>query len=328
MPANPNLDKALSLAIPRWVNEFKDNICNVTPFLKAMRSLGGVVVQPGGREIVMPVRYQGINISVVTNPGDSAYDSMSGKEDDTISGVSFQWAELYGSMWVAEQQINLLRNEPERLGMYIQGVVRNAVEDFGRFINSQVLGNTDTGDSTKLGGLPYYISDYATAVGSYAANSAKPLGGVSNSSASHWWNAIVATSVGAIAFSVLDTYIARIFATTGVTPTLAVMPSNLYSKLRSSAMTVQAINQQGGKATVGFNAIAYGDTLIIPDEATPSGTVFLLTPDTVQLYIDTLNIRAEEVPVRQPVRFWKMTPHVQLTCNGRKYNAKLLGVTT
>lgn len=327
MAVNSKLDNALSVAIPRWVMEFRDQICNVAPFLRAWDRLGGVQYEPGGSEIVMPLRYQGITVSVVTNPTDSTYDNISGKEDDTISGVSYQWAELYGALVLAERELNKLRNDARRLGMYVRAVTRGAVEDFGRYVNAQVLGNTDAGDASKLGGLPYYISDYATAVGSYTANSAKPLGGVSNTSAAHWWNAVVASSVGSIAFSVLDTYLAQIFANTGQTPALAVMPSNLYSKLRSSAMTVQTITQQGGKATIGFNAIAYGDTLIIPDNACPSGTVFLLNPDTVKLYFDQREVDVEQVPVRQPVKFWKMLWHVQLCCSGRKYNAKLLGVT-
>lgn len=325
MPANSKYDNALSVAIPRWVNEFRDNIVNVAPFLRAWDRLGGIEREPGGSEIVMPIRYQSVNVAVVTNPAASSYDTMT--EDDTVTSVSYQWAELYAGLFLAERELNKLRNDARRMGMYVRGVTRGAVEDFGRFVNAQILGNLDAGDQSKIGGLPYYIADFATAVGSYTANSAKPLGGVSNTNAAHWWNARVATSVGAIAFSVLDTYLAEIFANTGETPLLAVMPSNLYSKLRSSAMTVQSITQQGGKATVGFNAIAYGDTLIIPDNACPSGTVFLLNPNTIKIYFDQNEVSVEQVPVRQPGRFWKMIWHVQLCCSGRRYNAKLLGVT-
>lgn len=326
MPANSNLDNALAVAVPRWANEFRDNVVNVAPFIRAWNRLGGVRYEPGGSEIILPIRYQGITIGVVTNPVDPAYDVMS--QDDTISGASYQWAELYGAITLAERELNKLRNDPRRLGMYVREVTRGGIEDFGRFVNQQVLSNTDTGDASKLGGLPYYVSDYATAVGSYANNTAKPLGGITNSSQTHFWNARVASGVGAISFSVLDSHLAALFATTGRTPPLAVMPADLYSKLRSSAQTVQALNQQGGKAVIGFNAIAYGDTLIIPDNACPAGSVLLLDPETIMLYFDQREVSAERVPVRQPVRFWKLIWHTQLVCSGRKYNAKLLGVTT
>jgi len=334
MPANSKYDNALSVAIPRWTLEFRDNICNVKPFLAAMRQLGGVAVEPGGSEIVMNLRYASIGAHVVNNPLDAVYDnlaaqanpSMSG-EDDTVSAASYDWAEVYGRIILSERTLNKLRNDARRMGIYVRGVTQGAVEDIGRMLNNWVLANTGAGSETAIGGLPYYIADYATAVGSFGANTAKPLGGITNNNAAHFWNAYVVTSVGAITYAVLDKHLSNIFANTGETPRLAVMPAALYAKLKSSAVNLQALNQQGGKVTVGFNAIAYGDTLIVPDNACPSGTVFLINPNTMKVYVDANEPTVEQVPVRQPVRFYKILMHAQLATNGRKYNGKLLGVT-
>lgn len=311
MAINSSYDNALSVAVPYFVNEFKDAVTTAAPTLAAFTELGGVLKTGGGKQIVMPLRLAASSAVIVTNPASVATTGA----DNTITAANYDWAEVYSALNVPYSEINQLGNNAASMDAYIQAKVKGSISDIGKLINDSLFASATAPSTSAIGSFEQAIAASGVAFGIPASGSAN-------------WTSTVVTSAGTLTLDLVLKYLGVITANGGK-PSLIVTTPTLWAKMASLAQVSQQVvstNAKPGDFGIGFQSFYFYGCKVVADNACSAGCMYILSTDDIKIAVDN-DVKVDEVVVERPVRFWRFLQHTQLCLACRKTQVKIAGLS-
>jgi hypothetical protein len=262
----------------------------------------------GGLSVMQPLNYaQASSVGWY-----SGADSLNCADNEVLSSAEFQWAQIYASISISRrdelknsgdaQKINFVKSKVQIAEKSIRDTVASAVYNAG--------------------------TDPKAIVGLRAAvNTTSTYGGISQSSYS-WWQGNVDSSTTTLSLSALQTQWSNC-AINGDSPTVALSTSANYDRLYA-LLTPQQRFMDSETAEAGFTSLTFNGVPFIMDSKCPTGYVFLLNEDYLELYAhkdENFRFEAFQQPINQNVKVAHIFSMMVLASSNNRMHAALTAIT-
>jgi hypothetical protein len=317
MPAstvsNWSWDQAAAYGIPKLLAVLRDSVAG-GPTYEAFKMVGGVEQDAGGIQILFPVRYADLSVTVVgSDPLASSLEPTSVTQSHTAA--SYDWALLHGAVAIDLREINKVSDNPDRAALLMKRHAENAVRSFKNRINTALHG-TGVGSQTDHGGLGYYLDGAST-------------GSVGNiSKANTWWRTPQQATAGTISIDKLDSWITTSQAFSGEYPQLIISTPAIISKIRSLLQAGErVINKGGSDMDFGPQMVTYAGAVLVADSACAGGTLYIVNTNSIRVFQDRNEPAVEPVPTMKAVKLYRCTWFSQLVAGALADSFRATGVT-
>ncbi len=266
----------------------------------------------------------------------------------------------YGRLLLDEPMLKNLEHQPDRLTRYVRGMMETMMKGWSRWLNRRIWGADNNGvilprTSTyqpNFNPLAHLIDAPTWDTGNTKywdggtnALTSQTLGNIQRSnSVNKWWNSIVVeggdTPV-ALTWSLFTLPMVQIEASGEPSPNLIVVNPRVAGWLQSQGIAAQQFVNISTRAqgNFGFSAFRVMNAMVVVEElldnlGTAGGSVGTSTAPAQIFYFNTDDIyviaseaaSADEVPVMNPLRAWKVTQTAQLVAANLRSAGRLVKV--
>lgn len=281
----------------------RDNIFKNVPLFSRLEKK--MKKQDGGLTIMQPLNYaQSTSIGWY-----SGADTLDNSDNEVISSAEFPWCQIYGSISISRrdelrnmgdaQKLNFVKSKVQIVEKSVKDTVAVAVYNSGS-------------DAKAILGTRSFVTTGST------------YGGISQSTYS-WWQANVDSTTTTLSISALQSQWSNC-SINGDSPTVATSTTANYDRLYSLLQPQQRF-MDSESAKAGFTSLVFNGIPFIADSKCPTGYVYLLNEDYLDLYVHKdENFRME--PFAQPINQNVKVAHIYSMMVMASSNNRMHGVLT
>lgn len=279
-------DQISAITQKKVVPKMVDNIFDSNPLLQRAKKKFYTKVD-GGTSITQPLNYAQISAS----DWYSGADTLSTTDNDVFTAAEYQWKQIFANISIS--RIDELKNSGDAA---ILNFVKQKVMIAEKTIADQMgTGLYNAGTNSKaVGGLRLICS---------ASNT---VGGIAQGTYS-WWQAQLDSSTTTLTMAAMQTIDNR--CTIGNDgPSVIMTTRSIYNSYYGLLQPQQRF-QDGDVAKGGFSSLMFNGKPVIVDSHAPSGHMFFLNEDYLNLYYhpdEDFRFEAFQKPINQNVKVAKV----------------------
>lgn len=316
--ADPNVGLLLSTTLKKYRKTLVDNIHKSNAVFYYLKQNGKIKEEDGGERIVVPVMY-GKNSTAASYSG---YDSLDVTPQTGIDSAEFNWKQYAVSITISGEE-ERKNSGTSKIIDILEARTKQAQMSLTEQLSTGMFSDGTGNGSKDLTGFEAMVLNSGT------------YGGI-NSATYTWWQAGVSTT--STALTTADMRVGFNTASLGGkdTPDLVVTTQTLYQTYEGLlTMTSPAIPYFPSVGTKklgdgGFQTLEFKGVPVVWDELTPSGTMYFLNTDHMNLTVQKdANFEVSDFvkPENQDARVAQILFMGNLTCDRRKSFYKLTNRT-
>jgi len=296
-------------------NNFADNIFNRLALFAFLNSSGSKKMVDGGEQLVEPLEY-GENSTVQSFMG---LDTIDTQPQDGHTAALYNWKAIAGSASWSETDA-LKNNGRSKIIDFIQAKVKNLEKTMRHSFNQQAFSNGTGNNSKDLTGLQAMVS----ATGIFANI---------NRATYTWWRAIHESTVENMSDLTRWRKLYNDISDGSEYPNLIICDQPIYEwyeALCQAKIAMPAGNTTNKMADLGFQALAYKGVPVVFDRDAPTGNVFMLNSDYINLRVHSnadFKLSQPRMPTNQFSQIMLMMWFGNLTTNNCRRLGRLSGKT-
>lgn len=321
-----NLLNVITTTLNAWSKEVFDNVINQNALLYCFRnmsklrklnkqkSMGSIVVVPGGKEIEE-------RVSLVDNANTkwvSYDDSLTTNRNDVLNTALFKWKIVATTAVAYDAELHVNQDSAYRKSNLVEDIVSNAESSLINAVGKALFNSSDT---KSIDGLPKLITDDGTTTGGTA------VGGIDTSTYPNWKNQFAEIATADVTNGEkLMAAMGSVYRKCRGQTDIIVMPEGMYATYEAYIMkTFGRTTSLKALEDAWFDYLMFHGAVVIYDENCPADHAYFL--DTASIKLNFLKGQEFAVGEREKEagtqkNIWPITA----MCNFSVRNRRNLGV--
>lgn len=301
-------DQVTAITQKKFIPKMVDNIFDSNPLLKRSKDKGWYSTLDGGERIVAPLIYA----QTTASGWYAGSQTLDTSDNQNISAAEYLWKQLYANITIRRDE-ELKNSGDSQILSLVKNKVKIAEKTMADLLGVGLF--NDGSDSSAIAGLRSIVA------------TANTVGGISQSTNS-WWQAKVDSSTTVLSVPAMQTIHTQCTIDND-SPSVGVCTRTIYD-LYYNLLQPQQRFADSETAKGGFQSLMFNGIPIIADSHAPSGHLFFLNEDYLNLWVHKdENMRMEDFskPVNQNIKLAKIYFMGALGSTNNRLHGKLSAIT-
>ena len=313
---NSSFNDVLSAAFKKHYKRFTEQIMDNNYLFKMLGKWGLIREESGGASIVENLMF---NVSTAVGSY-GEWDVLDLSRQDTLTAAEYEWKYVHVNVTISGQQ-KFKTSGKEQIVSLAQAKIDQAEISLDYYMDQVLLADGSGNGGKDLTGLAAAIEE-GSAWSTY--------GGINSNTYSQWRNRWTG-SVGSFASNGLDNMRSMYNSCSSGSkkPTMIVTTQAVFEYYEKTVTNIYR-SMDLATADIGYRNLMYKETPMMFDDNCTAGYMYFINADFLRLVIGkgkSFNLTPFQRPPNQDAEVASMFWYGQLTCNNRRRQGVLTGIT-